>query len=388
MYPIMRSITGKGLRQTYDIVDRICKMDRKEFKTGEKVMDWVIPEEWDFNHAEIRDLTGKVLISTDDHLLHVYNYSEGFKGHITKEELSKRVTCGDMCIPYVTKYFEKTWGFCMTEEQWESLPENLYVNVDAKHFDGKMDVAYKEFAGIGERIIFSSYCCHPMMGNNELAGIIINAYLAKYIKSLKNRKNEYTFLFAPETIGAIAWMDYQPYAYDRAFTVHCCGAPLTAGEHRYIPGYGSNERQFGLNKDTKCVSFLTGAPEAYLEYHTSLDNLDFIKADAMEYVYQAYVAYIDLLEANCKPKRKWNCEPCLYKHGIKFNEKEDRKKFMFFWDACTGENDLVEIYDILMSKKCLVSRSQVLEMLNLLKEKNLLEEEVEIKYWKGSCSAS
>jgi aminopeptidase-like protein len=384
MYPIMRSITGKGLRKTYGYVDKICKMDRMEFKSGTKVSDWEIPQEWDFNKAEIKDLNGKVLITTDDHLLHVWNYSCSFEGEITKEELEKKVICGDDCIPYITRYFEKDWGFSMTTEQWESLPDKVYVKIDANHFDGVMDIAFKNFEKTqqsfllrNENIIFSTYCCHPMMASNNLVGIIVNAYLAKYVKSLKNRKNNYTFLFAPETIGSIAWLEKgAKRRYDKACVVHCIGPNQMPIVHTYKPGYGADERQYGLN-GAECLSYLNVKPQGYFEYHNSMDNLGFINIEMVKMMYDLYVNYIDVLEINHVIRRKFNYEPCLKKYKIDM-DIEERARFMNFWDSLAP-------YDSTPGLLCKIKKSQInasegLRFYKLLEEKNLIwQDEKKVK---------
>jgi aminopeptidase-like protein len=375
---MMRSITGEGLRATHDILSSVTPLHKQSFPTGQKVMDWEIPQEWVYNKACIKSLDGEVLLNAEDHHLHIWNYSKGYNGKVSIEELEKHVETHEEFIPYKTVYYEDTWGFSMTKDQWETIStihDEVIVEIDAGHAGGQLDIAYENYIGLssGENYLFNAYTCHPQQANNGLSGMVINILLAEYVSKIKDRKNNYTFLFCPETIGAIAWMSTcvdafkQPITYKKAFMVHCCGSPGPIETYATYPGYGGNERQFELYGN-ESFSIMTGLPEQYYQYHTSGDNLEFIDYGNMAKVLDIYKEWIDFMEAECKPKRKFNCEPWLKKHGIEFEDKEDRRIFMRLWQGADGKSSLDEI-----STKYGITRRKMLEMIKLMREKELIE---------------
>jgi aminopeptidase-like protein len=338
LYPIQRSITGEGLRETLDIINEIVPLTRNTYQTGEKLYGgWIIPEEWTFHKAEIKDLKDNVLISTDNNLLHVVNYSQPYHGKIKKKNLKEHVHIGDGHIPYVTSYYEYKWGMCMTQEQWDSLPNEVLVEIDTEFKDGKMDVGYHAVDGDGLSILISSYTCHPQMVVNDLCAMVINAFLAKEYKDKKTRNN-YCFLFSPETIGAIAFID-QDDPFDKAIELQCIGY----GEPRIYdspyPEYGGSSRQLEL-MGIETQTIMTEFPKKFPEYHTSLDNLDCLNMDSVMDAYLLAKQMIELYEGGAYPKRAFNTEPHFGYFGLTFKDLEDRHKHMKTWHMCTGKHHI------------------------------------------------
>lgn len=365
-----RSITGQGLRNTYDMLDSVCKLNRMEFPTGMEIGDWTIPKEWVFRKATIK-AKGELLISTDDSKLHIASYSTPFKGKVSIEELEKHVFTHTY-IPYRTLYFDNDWAFCMTEEDWERISvefDEVEVEIDSELVNGKVDVAYREFEGKSDKnYLFSAYCCHPQTANNGISGMAINILLAEYVESLKDRKHNYTFVFCPETIGSIAFLSMDFKNYERGFMIHCCGAGAPPQEYPHYPGYGGDDRQYEL-AGVSMASIMTALPEQYFQYHTSGDDLEFLDYPTMEIILGIHKEYIDFFEANFYPKRQFNHEPCLEKHDIELEDKEERRQFMRVWAASDGTNDL---FDIFNNEKYSVPRGKILRLINIMKEKNLL----------------
>jgi aminopeptidase-like protein len=325
---------GAGQRETLDILNEIVPLKRQTYNTGELLHGgWIVPPEWILHEAKITH-KGKTLVSNKDHCLHVINYSQPFQGKMKKEELEKHVYYEPNCIPYKTSYYEYNWGMCMTEEQWESLPDEVEVDIDTEFREGKMNIGYHNRAGDGMSILVSAYTCHPQMVSNDLCAMVINAFLAKEY-SEKNTKHNYCFLFAPETIGAIAFIDPDD-PFDKAIELHCIGnGEPQIYDHPY-PEYGGSSRQFEL-MGIETQTIMTNYPGQYDQYHTSLDNLEFLDMDSVMAAYDMTKQLIDLYETGAYPKRAFNCEPSFKYYDLNFNNIQDRHLWMKTWAMCTGK---------------------------------------------------
>ena len=210
LFPICRSITGNGVRQTLEILQNLIPLSQYEIPTGTKVFDWIVPKEWNINDAYISDSSGKKVVDFKDSNLHILNYSIPQDIEISFNELKKHLFSipeQPDDIPYVTSYYNENWGFCLKHNRLLKMKNEMYrVVIDSKLENGSL--TYGEFFIKGEsedEILISTYTCHPSMCNDNLSGVVVATALAKYLKNLK-LKYSIRFLFIPETIGAISWL--------------------------------------------------------------------------------------------------------------------------------------------------------------------------------------
>lgn len=315
LYPINRSITGEGLRKTIEILNDYIDFEKISIKSGTKVLNWTVPQEWKIKEAWIKDSKGNTIIDFKNCNLHVVNYSAGVNKKISLEELREHIYTIEAipdAIPYITSYYKRDWGFCMSHNQFKSLEDDTYwVYIDADHFDGKIDFAHSKIKGESEKeILISSYICHPSMVNNELSGPIVSTILYNRLKEKKNRFT-YRFVFAPETIGSISYLsmfgkelkekmhagivltclgEEKPIslklsrenksAVNEAYKAMFCRPSFPMKIRIFNPCIGSDERQYcspGFNLPVGQLS--KGLDGGFIQYHNSLDNIDFIKPE-------------------------------------------------------------------------------------------------------------
>ncbi|MDQ7834255.1 MAG: DUF4910 domain-containing protein [Humidesulfovibrio sp.] len=353
LWPIMRSITGEGVRRTHAILNDIAPLTSLEVPTGTQCYDWAVPEEWVFRSARLYAPDGRLILDAVQNNLHVLNYSAGFSGSVSLEELQEHLhSLPDIpdAIPYLTTYYTRQWGLCMSHRQREQLTQGRYrVEIDAEHVAGSMTLSHCVLPGDSpEEILFSTYTCHPSMANNELSGPLVAAHLLRRLASLPSRRYTYRFLFLPETIGSIAYLaahgEYLKTAVKAGYVLTCIGdaGPATYKRSRqadtladraaeyvlqwfspgglvldYWPG-GSDERQYcspGFNLPVGVLARTIYA--AYPQYHTSQDNRDFVSFPAMCDSIDLCFAVALLLERN-HVFRRTNpyCEPFLAKHNL------------------------------------------------------------------------
>ena len=210
LYPICRSITGNGVRETLQIIKKYIPIQIHEVSSGTQVFDWIIPKEWNIKDAYIKNKNGKKIIDFKKSNLHVLSYSIPIKKKIHFNELKKYLhTLPEHpdWIPYLTSYYKENWGFCLSHNELSKMRQEEYdILIDSTLEQGSL--TYGELFLPGEKeeeILFSCYVCHPSMCNDNLSGIAILTLLAKYLKGFKT-KYSYRFLFIPETIGAITWL--------------------------------------------------------------------------------------------------------------------------------------------------------------------------------------
>lgn len=332
LFPICRSITGEGLRETLRrIADRI-PLEVHEVPSGTQVLDWIVPKEWNIRDAYVEDAAGRRVVDFQDHNLHVVSYSVPVHARVSLEELRQHIhTLPDhpAWIPYRTSYYSETWGFCLQHERLLELPDGEYeVHIDSSLEDGSL--TYGECFLPGEtdaEVLISCHCCHPSLANDNLSGIALATRLAEHLDGVPHRYS-YRFLFIPGTIGSISWLARNVDRVDRirhGLVVTCVGDPgdLTykrsrrgnaeidrAAEHvlktsgaasttvDFVP-YGYDERQYGSPGFDLPVGALMRTPNGqYPEYHTSADDLAFVKAESLAESLETYVAVIDVLENN------------------------------------------------------------------------------------------
>lgn len=217
LFPIPRSITGQGFRDSLEILNKTLGGGILKFhsiKSGTKVFDWIVPDEWNVKEAYIITPEGEKICDFKKHNLHLLNYSEAIDQEIELEELQDHLySIEEMpdAIPYVTSYYKRRWGFCLTHNERKKLKKGKYkVYINAKHDEnGVLD--YADFIlpstqNSKDEILISTYLCHPSMANNELSGPVVAIFLAKWLLSLKERKYNYRFVIIPETIGSIVYL--------------------------------------------------------------------------------------------------------------------------------------------------------------------------------------
>lgn len=214
LFPLCRSITGAGFRQSLEILQRYIPFKVEEFKSGSQVCNWTVPPEWILHKAELKDSRGRVILSTEQNPMCLLNYSAAFKGRVSRAELESHLyTLPDMPViqPYATSYYKRNWGFCLTELQKEQLNDEFYdVFIDTEHKeDGAVLVGSCELKGKSDKIVLlTSYLCHPSMLNNELSGPLVLIYLYMLLSALPERQYTYRFLLNPETIGSICYLSH------------------------------------------------------------------------------------------------------------------------------------------------------------------------------------
>lgn len=386
LWPICRSITGEGYRQSLDILNEIIPTDRLKFPSGRKVFDWIVPDEWNARDAYFIDPKGIKHADFKCNNLHLVGYSVPFSGTMSLSELKshlKSIPEQPRAIPYSISYYEKKWGFCLSHEELQSLPEGEYrVVVDTELKPGHVVLGEAVLPGKSDReVLFSTYLCHPSLANNELSGPLVMAFLYERMAALTERRYTYRFVIAPETIGSICYLsvrgDHLKKHLVAGFQMTCVGdagnftyklsrrgdtladraAKLVlrdGGPHEiipYDPYLGSDEKQYGSQGFNLPVgSLMRTRYLKYPQYHTSLDNKEFISFDAMAETVDAYVDVALSLEKN----RTWrntviHGQPQLGRRGLYFTDGtpksvNDRYRAMFWLlDMADGNHDLLAI---------------------------------------------
>jgi aminopeptidase-like protein len=316
LYPICRSITGAGLRQTLAILQRQVPLTIHEVPSGTPVLDWIVPQEWSIRAAHISRLDGARVVDFAEHNLHILQYSHAVDRIVPIEELRRHLhTLPDApdWIPYRTSYYRDAWGFCLTHRQLESMTDPAYrVVIDASLADGSL--SYGELAIRGEteeEALISCHACHPSLANDNLAGIAVATMLARHLARIPQRLT-WRFLFIPGTIGSLTWLARNEEIVPRirhGLVLSCLGdaGAITYKQSRrgdaaidrivahvlrhsgdahrirpFIP-YGYDERQYcspGFDLPVGC--FMRTPNGAYPEYHTSADNLELMRPASLE----------------------------------------------------------------------------------------------------------
>jgi aminopeptidase-like protein len=350
LYPICRSITGDGFRQSLRRLGQEVPITLSEVPTGTQVFDWTVPKEWNIRDAWIADAAGRRVVDFRESSLHVVNYSVPVRARMSLADLRPRLhTLPDQpdLIPYRTTYYKEDWGFCLRDRDLRALPEGTYeVCIDATLAPGHL--TYGECVLPGEtsaEILISVHSCHPSLANDNLSGMAVAVHLARQLSS-SPRKHTFRFLFIPGTIGSITWLALHEAEAGRirhGLVLSCLGdaGPSTykrsrrgdalvdrAAEHvlahggahavlDFIP-YGYDERQYCSPGFDLPVGCLTRTPNGrFPEYHTSADNLGFVRPDALEDSLEKCLRIVEILERdqaylNLNPK----CEPQLGRRGL------------------------------------------------------------------------
>jgi aminopeptidase-like protein len=385
LYPICRSITGEGVRQTLHILQRHIPLVVHEVPTGTPVFDWTVPKEWNIRDAYIKNARGDRVIDFQKSNLHVVSYSVPVKKKVSLGELRQHLfSLPDRpdWIPYRTSYYHETWGFCLSHRQLEALPEGEYeVCVDASLKDGSL--TYGEYVIPGElndEVLVSCHICHPSLCNDNLSGIAVATFLAAQLAQDPKPRHTYRFLFIPGTIGSIIWLARNEERVQRikhGLVVTCVGDGgsftykksrrgnaeidratlhvLKQLQYPYVSQdffpYGYDERQYcspGFNLPVGCL--MRSPHGSFPEYHTSADNLDFVRPENLSSSLDAYRQVVEVLEGidyylNLNPK----CEPQLGRRGLYStvgadpHHKLDQMALLWVLNLSDGAHSLLDI---------------------------------------------
>jgi aminopeptidase-like protein len=386
LFPLPRSLTGSGVRATFDAIERHIPITRTQLATGTRVFDWEVPNEWNIRDAYVAAPDGTRVIDFRESTLHVVGYSEPVRATLPLEQLRERLfTLPDQpdLIPFRTSYYSRTWGFCLPHNRLlELAPGDYEVVIDSTLGPGHLTFAELELPGETEdEILFSTYVCHPSLANDNLSGIAVSTMLAKALME-RERRFTYRFLFAPGTIGPLSWLHCNQDRLDRiahGLALSCIGDD---GGHTYKRSrrgdaavdravttvlrdagrphtvlewdpWGGDERQFcspGFNLPVGC---LMRTPHGGFDgYHTSADSLDRISPAALEESVQTCLAVIDVLETdrtlvNLSPYG----EPQLGKRGLfrtaggAVASPDDEKAMLWLLNLSDGDASLLDIAD-------------------------------------------
>jgi aminopeptidase-like protein len=385
LYPICRSITGNGVRETLAILRREVPMEIHEVPSGTPVFDWTVPREWNIRDAYIKNLAGERVVDFKKSNLHVVSYSVPINRRMPLAELKSHLhTLPDHpdWVPYRTSYYNETWGFSLSHRLLQSLPDGEYdVCIDSTLQDGHL--TYGEYLLPGttpEEVLISCHVCHPSLCNDNLSGMTVATELARWVTALPARRYSYRFLFIPGTIGSITWLarneknaqrirhglvitcvgDGGRFTYKRSrrgnaeidhvveHVLKHSGQPYAVED--FFP-FGYDERQYcspGFNLPVGCL--MRSPHGTFPEYHTSADNLEFIRPAFLEGTLRRYIKSIEVLEGNAtyvnlNPK----CEPQLGRRGLysAFGTKPEHKlnQMAVLWvlNMSDGSHSLLDI---------------------------------------------
>ncbi len=386
LYPICRSITGNGFRETLDLIKKHIELTQHEVPTGTQVFDWTVPKEWNIKDAYVKNSKGERIIDFNKSNLHVVNYSVPVKQKMPLEELKQHLfTLSDRpdWIPYRTSYYKESWGFCLSHKQFLELQDEEYeVCIDSSLEDGHL--TYGEYYLKGEKpdeVLISCHACHPSLSNDNLSGIALATFLAKYLSQI-NLSYSYRFIFIPGTIGSITWLclnENQVHKIKHGLVLTCLGDPGKSTYKKSRRGdaeidkavthvlkhsgkdyeiidffpYGYDERQFcspGFNLPMGC--FMRTPHSCYPEYHTSADNLDFVQPQYLADSFSKCLSVLHILENNKKYlNQNPKCEPQLGKRGLygaiggQSDTKMREMAMLWVLNLSDGNHTLLDIAD-------------------------------------------
>ncbi len=415
LFPINRSISGEGQVLTLGYFKNLVKeIEIKSIKSGATAFDWVAPEVWNVNNAYIEDENGIKIIDFKDNNLHLVGYSIPVDEVMPKEKLIEHLHYIDNipnAIPYVTSYYKKSWGFCLSRNQFDDLSEGpFHVVIDSKLENGEIFYGELIIAGSSkEEILLSTYICHPSMANDNLSGPIIMIAIIKWLLSIKNRRYTYRIIFIPETIGSIFYIKENLNHLKRfvvaGYVLTCLG---DEGSNSYLSSRkgdsitdriskkllqdldfeyklypytenGSDERQFCFpGVDLPIGSLMKSKYGQFIQYHNSLDNLDFVTAKGLKQGFDLVSTALKMMETNRIYKITTLCEPQLGKRGLYPNSSEletesivrDQMNVIAYLD---GQNDVLDVSEI-----CGLPYFTTLNIVNKLMEKGLVEDKTDI----------
>lgn len=413
LYRIPRSITGNGVLKTLNYIKEYIPIEIKTIRSGTKVFDWVVPPEWNINYAYIIDLsTNEKVIDLANHNLHIVGYSEPIDEIFSYDELKNNlhyIKERPNAIPYLTSYYYRRWGFCLSYNQFKKLniKSNYRVVIDSL-FNENGNLTYGELyikGKIDKEIFISSYICHSQMVNNELSGPAVLTSLAKKILN-KSNYYSYRFILIPETIGSIAYLSKNLTQLKKnvfaGFNISCVGdnrmwglVPSRYGntisdkvakyvlkknvskfKHFTWLDRGSDERQYcSPGVDLPICSITRSKWDEYPEYHTSDDNFKIVKKKYLEDSLEIYLKCIDVLEERklIFPLVTIKCEPQLGKRGLYHtiktkNTPKEYRNLKNFISYCDGTNTILDIAEL-----CKIDLRKANSFHEILVENNIVE---------------
>jgi len=412
LWPLNRSLTGQGNSETLKIIKNECNsLKLIKFKTGTKVFDWKIPNIWTIKEGWIKNKKKEKILDFKKNNLSVIGYSAKIYKIISAQNLKKKIYSIKKlpnAIPYVTSYYKKDWGFCMSYNKKKKIKDaNYEIFINSKFKKGNLIIGEILIPGKTKKeILLSTYICHPSMANNEISGIVVTTFLAKWLLKKKNLKYTYRILFLPETIGSIAYLR-KNYKYLKknviaGYNVTCVGDDRsysylpsrkgntladTLGQHvlkKYTKKYkkyswldrGSDERQYcSPGIDLPIASLMRTKYGEYKEYHTSLDKIGtVVTAKGLEGGFKILKKTLELLEKQIFPVSKTLCEPFLTKRKIyptisKKNSVNNKLKlYLDILSYSDGKNSSFEI-----SKKLNFSEKKIEKAILKLKKMKLIK---------------
>lgn len=355
LFPITRSISGNGNRETLKILKELIPLKVLEYSSDEDVYDWTIPKEWSIKDAWIKNSKGEKIIDFKNSNLHVISYSTPFHKKMRLGELEKNLHFLENlpdAIPYRTSYYNANWGFCVSYNQYKNLfnkDEEYEIFIDSSLEHGSLSIGELLIDGKSKKeYLISCYICHPSMANDSLSGVITTAFIAQELLKKQNElEHSYRIIFVPETIGAIAYSAYNEKAMksiDMGLVITTCGGPGEFGYKQSLDKenvinfmvedvfkesgvnfktypfdiHGSDERQYSSQGfKINCATISKDRYYEYDYYHTSLDNLDFVKAEYLNETLNMYLNLIEKMDKNIVYKNLFpNCEVMLSKHDL------------------------------------------------------------------------
>ena len=378
LFPICRSITGEGFRQTMEILKRHIPLETHEVPSGTKVFDWTVPKEWNIKDAYVKNSRGEKIIDFQKSNLHIVSYSIPVNIVVSLDDLKKHLfTIPDHpdWIPYRTSYYKEDWGFCLSHRQYLALEKGDYeVVIDSTLEDGSL--TYGEVYLKGEKeeeILISAHACHPSLANDNLSGVSLATMLAKHLVMV-SRRYSYRFIFIPGTIGAITWLclneaslnrikngvvisgvgDSGNITYkksrrgDAEIDRAACHVLKHSGQSNRVLDfhpYGYDERQFCSPGFNLPVGRFSRTPYGeYPEYHTSADDLELVRPAFLEDSFLKVSAIIDVLENNLTyMNQNPKCEPQLGKRDLYPSMGTNELALLWVLNQSDGSNSLLDI---------------------------------------------
>lgn len=384
LYPICRSITGQGVRETLRILGKRIPLVVHEVPTGTQAFDWTVPKEWNIRDAYIKDTAGKRVVDFGKCNLHVVSYSVPIQARMSLNELREHLHTlpgHPDWVPYRTSYYNENWGFCLSHRQLSELADGEYeVCIDSTLESGHLTYGECFLGGdVSDEILISTHVCHPSLCNENLSGIALATFLAQALARSRHRYS-YRFLFAPTTIGSITWLSRnqaRASSIKHGLVIACVGdagqvtykrsrrgkAEIDRAAERVLresgdtftiedfTPYGFDERQFcspGFNLPVGCLT--RSSHDRYPQYHTSADNLELVQPRHLADSYAKCVSILNVLERNKRfVSTNPHCEPQLGKRGLyrriggQAGGRNEELPLLWVLNLSDGSHDLLAI---------------------------------------------